>query len=114
MKQAQTSASQVTNPININTNFSLKGNPKPDAMDHENKLPAIVGEIALKKNEMNGCLSISSSLYCNVCGTMVSISEIYVRSMLPEHLTLVFTAWAILLSDGPYWPLERTATIQYK
>jgi hypothetical protein len=48
-QQATTNASQVTDPININTSFSLNGNPKPDVMDHENILPATVGETVLQK-----------------------------------------------------------------
>ena len=47
-KQARTNESHDTKPINMNTHFSLKGNPKPDVMDHENRLPATVGDIALK------------------------------------------------------------------
>lgn len=49
-QQATTNESHVTKPININTHFSLKGNPKPDVMDHENKLPATVGDMPLKNN----------------------------------------------------------------
>ena len=52
-QQALSSASQVTNPININTNFSLNGKPQPEVMSHENKLPANVGDIALEKNKNN-------------------------------------------------------------
>jgi hypothetical protein len=48
-QQATTNASHPTNPININTNFSLNGNPKPDVMDHENILPVTVGERVLEK-----------------------------------------------------------------
>ena len=48
-QQAATNAIQTTNPVYINTNFSLNGKPKPDEIDHENKLPATVGETDLER-----------------------------------------------------------------